>query len=384
MIPDDLWDPVTKTTPVDNARFRHRNTATDYNSLVAWQTALQSNTEMTAFRLEIPFNGIGYNTTDSAYLNLGETIDSLSPAIRANPNAFRWINHTWDHSSLNASDPSDPEFVPLTVTTMKEKLQWNDEVATGVRSGEPNDLAAPKVTFGRYNKNAFIQPDISGLERPVFWQAAQEFGLQYILMDTSKAYNFFNPPRPMVADIPPNTGYYSSLDTYVPANPRIFIIPRYPTNLYYNVSTPAEWVSEYNHFYGVNGIVSPPPGQTSWFGGNSTYAQILDREAETLLRYMLKYHANSWMFHAANLKAYDGAGGTNRSPLGDLLDAVTTKYRGDVQRCRCVSPSQTEIGQIMQARMAYNAAVAGGLSARFVFGANRQRPSSSAIRPARR
>ena len=356
-IPDDLWDPVSKTTPVNNAAFRHRNNATDYNSLVAWQTALRTNNQTAAFSFEIPFNGVGYNTTDAAYLNQGEATDTLSPAVRANPNAFRWINHTWDHSSLNPTDPSDPGFVPLTVTTMKQKFQLNHDLATGL-SG------TPPVMFSQYNKNAFVQPDISGLENAVFWQAAQEYGFRYILMDTSKTYDF----RPTLGTIAPNTGFYSSRDTFVTANPRILIIPRYPTNLYYNVSTPAEWVSEYNHFFGAAGIVPPPPGQTSWFGGDSTYAQIVDRESEVLLRYMLKYNANSWMFHAANLRDYDGAGGTNKSLLSDLLDAVITKYRA-MYSLPVLSPSQSAIGQVMAARMAYNTAIAGGLKGRIVFGA---------------
>ena len=43
-LPDDLWDPVSKTTPNDtannsNPKYRHRNTGTDYNSRVAWQSA---------------------------------------------------------------------------------------------------------------------------------------------------------------------------------------------------------------------------------------------------------------------------------------------------------------------------------------------------------
>ena len=68
-LPDDLWDPVSKTTPNDtannsNPKYRHRNTGTDYNSLVAWQTALRANTQTAAIRLELPFNGVGYNTTD--------------------------------------------------------------------------------------------------------------------------------------------------------------------------------------------------------------------------------------------------------------------------------------------------------------------------------
>lgn len=360
MIPDELWDPVSKTTP--GGTFRHRNTGTDYNRLVAWQAGFRSDPLTAAFRLEMPFNGVGYNTTNPDYLNPGEAFDTLSPAIRANPNAFRWLNHTWDHTKL---DPKDG-FTP-TVASINSQLAWNHELAIGQRSGDPSDALAPKVVFGLYERNAFIQPEISGLESPVFWEAAQKFGLRYILMDTSKAYSNFLPTRTTVEDIPPNTGYTSSMDTFVPGNPRIFIIPRYPTNLYYNVSTPAEWVSEYNHFYGANGIVPPPPGQASWFGGDSTYEQILDRESEVLLRYMLKFHANSWMFHAANLRAYQSD--SNRSALSDLLDRVAAKYRSMYQ-LPVLSPSQTEIGRIMQARMAYNAAVAGGLSARLVYGAN--------------
>jgi hypothetical protein len=153
----------------------------------------------------------------------------------------------------------------------------------------------------------------------------------------------------------------------VQGNPRILIIPRYPTNLYYNVSTPAEWVSEYNYFFGAAGVVPPPPPQTSWFGGDSTYEQILDRESEVLLRYMLKYNANSWMFHAANLRDYDDTGPNKKSLLSDLLDAVAAKYRA-MYSLPVVSPSQSTIGQIMAARMAYNTAIAGGLKGRVVFG----------------
>jgi uncharacterized repeat protein (TIGR01451 family) len=358
MIPDELWDPVSKSMP--GGTFRHRNTATDYNRLVAWQTAFRSEPLLADFRLEMPFNGVGYNTINPEYLNPGETLDTLSPAIRANPNAFRWINHTWDHTKLEPKDGFTP-----TVASIVSQLAWNHEIAIGARSGEPNDVLAPKVAFGLYDRNAFIQPEISGLESPVFWEAAQNFGLRHILMDTSKAYNNFVPSRAELGEIPPNTGYTSSMDTFVPGNPRIFIIPRYPTNLYYNVSTPTEWVSEYNHFYGANGIVPPPPGQASWFGGDSTYEQILDRESDTLLRYMLKFNVNPWMFHAANLRSYQS--NTNQSTLSDLLDRVAAKYRS-MFLLPVRSPSQTEIGQIMEARMAYNAALAGGLGARMVYG----------------
>ena len=207
-IPDELWDPATNTTPGGNLRYR--NTGTDYDSLAAWQTAFHSaHPNLAAFRLEMPFNGVGYNTIDPEYLNPLEApvtlplTDSLSTAVRANPNAFRWINHTWDHTSL------DPEggFTP-TVASIISQLTLNHEVATGQRSGNPNVPAAPKVTFANYVKGAFIQPDISGLENQVFWDAAKSFGLQYILMDTSKTYTF-SLTLDKDVPIPPNTGFYS-------------------------------------------------------------------------------------------------------------------------------------------------------------------------------
>jgi hypothetical protein len=367
-IPDDLWNVNWKTATTGTASVADwRNNATDYNSLAAWQTAFQAKPNMAAFRLEMPFNGVGYNTTDSAYLKSGP--DTLSAAVRANPNAFRWINHTWDHTSLNTTDPEDPDFVTPTLQSITNQLFWNHEVATGLRSGNPNVPAALKVTFTNYNKNAFIQPDISGLQNPVFWEAAQNFGLQYILMDTSKAYANFDPPRTVItlpdnttvlSVISPNTGFYSSLDTFVPTNPRIFIIPRYPTNLFYNVSTPAEWVSEYNYIYGVGGIY--PAGF-----GDSDYPTILGRQSDDLVRYMLKYNANSWMFHAANLRDYNGITAGNNSLLSDLLNEVAKKYSA-MYNLPVLSPSQTEIGQIMKARMAYNNAIADGVKGRIVFG----------------
>ena len=122
-------------------------------------------------------------------------------------------------------------------------------------------------------------------------------------------------------------------------------------------------MSEFNHFYGVK--ATPASWQDIGFGGDSSYVQLLDRESDTLVRYMLKYHANSWMFHAANLRAYPG--GNGKSTLGDLLNAVATKYSA-MYNLPVLSPSQAEIGEIMKKRMAYNAAIASGVKGRIVFG----------------
>lgn len=185
-----------------------------------------------------------------------------------------------------------------------------------------------------------IQPEISGLDNPDFLRAAWDFGIRYILSDTSQP-GWNNPS--------PNAGFYSSYQ------PGILIIPRYPTNLYYNVSMPAEWVSEYNHFYAPGGLFP------TWDHALS-YAEVLDKESEIWLRYLLKSSVDPVMFHQSNLRAYDGT----HSLLGDLINATLSKY-GKLMNLPIRSPAQHDAGVLMAARMAYNAS---GASARLQLGSS--------------
>jgi hypothetical protein len=183
-----------------------------------------------------------------------------------------------------------------------------------------------------------IQPEISGLDNPYFLQAAWYFGTRYILSDAS---------RPAWNNPAPNTGFYS---TYVPG---LLIIPRYPTNCYYNVHTPAEWVDEYNYFYGPAGIVP-------FWDHNLSYAEILDKESDTWLRHLLKYSIDPVMFHQTNLYPYDG----KNNIMGDLINRTLAKYNA-ISTLPIVSLAQHDIGRRMASRMAYNQA---GVSARLVLG----------------
>ncbi|WP_199534816.1 hypothetical protein [Rhodoferax lacus] len=307
MIPDDLWDVRSLT---DTTGLEYRISGTDYKQLIAWQSALQASNPMYAqIRLEMPFNGVGVS---GIYPK-----DTLTSAIKNNPNAFKWISHTYDHELLTA----------ITYSAATTELKNNQQVAQ-------------KIGFNRYFRDSMIQPEISGLANPEFLRAAYDFGIRYILSDTS---------QPGWANPSPNTGFYSSFQ------PGILIIPRYPTNLYYNVSTPAEWVSEYNHFYGPGGLFP------TWDHA-LTYPEVLDKESEVWLRYFLKYSINSVMFHQSNLRAYDGT----HSLLGDLVNAALTKY-GSMMALPVRSPSQHDTGVLMAARMAYNAS---GVSARLQLGTN--------------
>jgi hypothetical protein len=117
------------------------------------------------------------------------------------------------------------------------------------------------------------------------------------------------------------------------------MIPRRPTNLYYNVSTPTQWTNEYNVIY------------HSYWGRDLTYDEILDKESEVLLQYLLRGEVDPWMFHQANMRAYDAV----HTPLGDLLDRALAKYRRlFVLPIR--SPSFIALGEWVDNRMRYSAA----------------------------
>jgi hypothetical protein len=331
LIDDDMWDPVAKT---DQSGLTYRLSGSDLVSLVAWQKKFRlAHPTAAQMVLEMPFNGVGaYDTAD--YPN-----ETLSLSIANNQSNFRWISHTWDHANLDT----------ISQTGATTELQLNNKAATNKSAFGRN----PPFLFTHYYKDSMIQPDISGLGNPNFLQAAYSFGIHYILSDTSQP-NWTNPT--------PNAGFYISWSPTIataslpPANTAsILVIPRHPTNLYYNVNTPANWVSEYNFYYGPGGAFATWPT-------NLNYQQVLDKESSIMLTYLLTYDIDPLMFHQPNLSNYDGIG---HSLLGDLLDATVTKYE-TLFNLPIQTLAQHDIGVLMAQRMAYNAS---GMTGTLVLGA---------------
>jgi hypothetical protein len=155
-------------------------------------------------------------------------------------------------------------------------------------------------------------------------RAAHDNGVEYVVSDTS---------RPGYDSPTPNVGVVNA------HQPSILMIPRRPTNLFVDVSTPDEWVEAYNAVHAAE------------LDHRLTYDEILDRESDVLVGYLLRGEINPLMFHQANLRAYDG----QRSVLSDLLDRTLEKYDRLVD-LPIASPSLDEIGRSMRQRMQYNAA----------------------------
>jgi hypothetical protein len=234
-----------------------RLTVSDFNNIRSWQAAEKLNVGQD-FRLAWAFNGDG-----------GTPGDPLTMAAKDLSGEFQMISHTWDHRNL-------------------------DNVGYGVAFDEfnLNDQFARNQPYQNYNTENLVTPEVSGLANANVMQAAWDAGVRYVVSDTS--IDGGDNPQP-------NIGKYNDIEG------GILQIPRKPTNLYYNVSTPAEWRAEYNARY----------------QSNLSYEDILDKESQNLFIYLLQGNIDPTMYHQPNAHAYDGV----RSLLGDLLDMAFDKFR---------------------------------------------------------
>lgn len=87
------------------------------------------------------------------------------------------------------------------------------------------------------------------------------------------------------------------------------------------------------------------------FSTPQTYADIVDRESDNIVAYMLRYEIYPTMWHQSNYMRY----ASDKTLFTDIINAVVEKF-AKISNLPVVSLQQTDIGQAMWDRMAYNAA----------------------------
>jgi hypothetical protein len=245
----------------------YRITGEELRRAVAWQQRRRAAPVTASLRLAFAFNGDGTRQPD----------DDLTAAARQLGGAVEWISHSYRHIALNDADHA---------TTLAELSD--------------NDACMRELALGPYCPENLVTPEVSGLANPQVMRAVAEFGVRQVVSDSSRA-GYDNPS--------PNVGLPN------PHAPSVLMVPRRPTNLFFDVSTPQEWTAAYNGAY-----------RASW-GRDLGVDEILDRESDALLGYLLCGDIDPWMFHQANLRLHDGA----HALLTDLLDRALDKY------ARCAS-----------------------------------------------
>lgn len=245
------------------------------------------------------------------YIEYVSDSQPLTDAIVANADHFRFINHTLTHRKLFESTGATYDIV---FAELDENLKVWEELnlpgfydsykvlVTGEHSGLENGIG--EYTGGDYALEDLI-PYPAGLNRALV-DAMEALGIEYIASDSSRVNQNTEQKLP---------------------NSNIMLLPRYPTSVFYNVTTPAELTDEYNYiFYERYGEMDPPVDPCTVpaaICAPRSYSQILAAEAETAFRHMLSYKPWPHYFHSANLRNYSGG----NTLVYDWLNVVVNKYK---------------------------------------------------------
>lgn len=272
-----------------------RVTAADLSAVANWQSNVRSKSQYRYFKVAHAFNGFG------ASPDFGLTNDPLLAEATRQKSAFNWLSHTYSHENLDCYLPVENSGVCPAATYAQAVSEFDLNKTMGTKLQLSNDVAS------------MVTPGISGLTNANFLRAFYDRGGRYLVTDTSK---------PGGLPVIPNTAIPN------PLQPNVIMVPRRATNIFYNTATPnagaiGSETDEYNFMFGPNGLFRVGgPGGAPFFNTNQTYAQIIDREADAIVLYMMRGELYPLMFHQANFNRYNGV----NSLFTDLMDAVMRKW----------------------------------------------------------
>ncbi len=262
----------------------YRMSAGDMQGIAGWQAQARGSAVGAGLQLTFAFNGSEVTDTDA----LTQAAQTVGPQ-------FLWVSHTFDHHRLDSAD----------YARMTYELTMNDAVMQ-------------KYAFGPYDRTSLVTPDVSALGNAQVLQASLDHGIERIVCDGSQTN---------CQGESPNTGLPN------PLVPALLMVPRIATNLYADVSTPAEWTDYFNAL------------NSATLGRALSIDEIVDRESDTLVGYLLDGNLDPWMFHQANLRLYDGA----HALFTDLADRALQKYAA-LRVLPVQSLTLEQVGQLMLSR----------------------------------
>jgi hypothetical protein len=308
-LPDEVWNPETLAN-FDEDDYNFRVSAGDIEAAVRAQAELHDAHPLaSSLRIDLAFNGSGASLSG----------DPLTSAIAANREEFGFINHTYEAIQMDWLCPDENSALGCVRTdyqSASDDIARNEQV--WINLGLPNSERAFTALLSDAHSGLSDRrgtPDISddipfpeGMN-PAFFQAAADLGVSTIASDSSR----------------PNQGVIQR----VPGFPQV-LLPRYPTALFYDTTTPTELVSEYNYIFhdSYEAKGQDPCTIPAALCNVRSYDEILDSEAQTTLRHILSYQPYPHYFHQVNLRVYDAAGHTLQF---DWLERVLAAYEGVVK-----------------------------------------------------
>jgi hypothetical protein len=270
-----------------------RMTAADVSRLVAWQNT-------SGIKLDMVFNGSG---SDDFKLDTLQATDPLLDAFLAAKSQFHWINHTYTHQQLD----------------LATQAELNSEIGTNITWGLSQALPM--------DRSELVSGEHSGLHNPLMAGTLDALGVKWIAADNSRE------PAPYAIG-------------------GATTVPRYPSNVYYNVESQAEQLDEYNYIY-----LPPPAGKCVNSATNTcrttaaTWAQYVDSEATIMFRHLMANDPRPHFAHQSNL--------TGDGVLYTVVDELLRRYRAAFSP-PLVQLTHAQAGQTLQQSATWAANLAAG------------------------
>jgi hypothetical protein len=340
---DERWSTSAHCTPGEDcpagtpATTDIRMSAADVSEVAAW---VQAN----GYQPTLAFNGY-YAVNDPATDQPYPTPDALTAALVANKGSFRWLNHGYKHIFQGCQQ--DFTVIPWRCVTTDgatapaadgSNLAWtaqadvSSEITSNIAEG--NTLGLP------FDPKEYLSGEHSGLktlpqmpvDNPNFGAALSANGITVIGADASR-----------------ETGQRTVGSAVT--------IPRHPMAIYYNVSTRAEEVSEYNWFYApasaggnctatatttcMSGAIDPATGFTGY---------IVPTDTAWDLHFILSNDPRPFYAHVSNLTGPDYLGLTLMS---SILDTYRVSFAANAP---LVNLTQTQAAEAMGKQQAWSGA----------------------------
>ncbi|AIZ45883.1 hypothetical protein QR90_13600 [Deinococcus radiopugnans] len=257
------------------------------------------------FRYALVFNGGGAKTSSLGsclFYWLGS--DQLTSISKCLKNDFDWVNHTKDHLRLDVIDYKTASEQIAGNFTIGSKLGLpvnRKSLVTGEHSGLGNMDPSDDGTHNDDDVNLPKQDLGLARSNPNMLAAADSAGVRYLGADHSVASQW--------------DASCVTCGVQHPLNPNLFLVPRWPINMHYHVTNPAEVLKSYNSIYA-------PGGTRPYWDHALSYTEFLDKESDLALNHMLGGGAFPHYLHQTNLNQY----ALGKSVASDWVRAALTKY----------------------------------------------------------
>eukprot|EP00121_Abeoforma_whisleri_P000994 Awhi_evm1s886 len=318
----------------------YTQTATDVDDLAEYQRNINQNMPNgSRFIIQLAYNGLGW------YENQGN--NSMNSAVEKHRNEFFWLTHTWSHYDLYCPLSNCKKHGITTYNASFNELKQNADFAKKELFW---DLTEEEMAeWPTWSGGSIVTPRISGLNNSNAIEAMIDNGLFTAVGDNSRPNLRAKNPFHTIESVPDRLGR------------TVTIIPRYPTRIYFDVSIPIQSETEHNSIYGpkcdghlkTTPVSYPQKCNVSSFKypKDLTIDEMLSIESYEVVRNLLNYRHDPYMFHQANLRFFTHTNGKKTCLMCLWIDSMLS-YLSHYSEMPILTYKMDDLGKIYVERKA--------------------------------